>query len=100
MGFVVEKAALKQVFSDHFDFPCQFAFHHTFHTCLSPGTDTIGQLVADVPSELTPTPLKKKKTYMSSSFPESTAHLSFSMELWNLKYHCSQVSICRRSAVS
>jgi hypothetical protein len=27
VGFVVDKVALGQVFSEHFGFPCQFSFH-------------------------------------------------------------------------
>jgi hypothetical protein len=27
VGFVVDKVALGQVFSDYFGFPCQFSFH-------------------------------------------------------------------------
>jgi hypothetical protein len=27
VGFVVDKAALEQVFSEYFGFPCQFSFH-------------------------------------------------------------------------
>jgi hypothetical protein len=60
--FVVDKVALGQVFSEYFDFPCQFSFprllniHH-----LSPGAGTMGQLVADEPTGLTLTPLQKTK---------------------------------------
>jgi hypothetical protein len=60
MGFVVDKVALGHVFSDYFDFSCQFSFHqllHTHHPSSGPGT--IGQLVADVPSELSLTPLQE-----------------------------------------
>jgi hypothetical protein len=31
VGFVVDKVALKQVFSQYFVFPCQFAFHQLVH---------------------------------------------------------------------
>jgi hypothetical protein len=48
-----------------FGFPGQFSFHRLLHTHhLSSGADTIGQLVADVPSGLSLTPpqeTKKKK---------------------------------------
>jgi hypothetical protein len=30
VGFVVDKAALGQVFSEYFDFPCQSSFHQFF----------------------------------------------------------------------
>jgi hypothetical protein len=52
VGFVVDKLALGQVFFEYFDFLCYFSFHHMLHTHVSFGTGTIGQLVADVPSEL------------------------------------------------
>jgi hypothetical protein len=32
VGFVVDKVALWQVFSDYFGFPCQFLFHQFFPT--------------------------------------------------------------------
>jgi hypothetical protein len=57
VGFVVDKAALGQVFSEYFGFPCQFSFHRLLHTHhLSSEAGTIGQLVADVPSGLSLTP--------------------------------------------
>jgi hypothetical protein len=62
VGFVVDKAALGQVFSEYFGFPCQFSFHRLLHMRhhLSSGAGTIGQLVADVPSGLSLTPTQKK----------------------------------------
>jgi hypothetical protein len=53
-GFVVDKVAPWQVFSKYFGLPCQFLFHRLLHIhdLLSAGAGTIGQLVADVPSEL------------------------------------------------
>jgi hypothetical protein len=47
--FAVGKAALGQVFSEYFGFPCQ-AFHRLLHTHhnLSSGAGTIGQIVASV----------------------------------------------------
>jgi hypothetical protein len=56
VGFVVDKVALVQVFSEYFGFPCQFSFHRLLHTHLSSGAGTIGQLVADVPGGLSLTP--------------------------------------------
>jgi hypothetical protein len=42
VGFVVDKVALGQVFSEYFGFPCQFhQFLHN-HPHLSPGAGTIG----------------------------------------------------------
>jgi hypothetical protein len=31
VGFVVDKVALQQVFSDYFGFPCQSSFHHILY---------------------------------------------------------------------
>jgi hypothetical protein len=31
IGFVVDKMALGQVFSEYFGFPCQSSFHHILH---------------------------------------------------------------------
>jgi hypothetical protein len=66
VGFVVDKVALGQFFSQYFGFLCQFSFHRLLHTRhhLSSGAGTIDQLVADVPSGLSLTPpqqTKKKK---------------------------------------
>jgi hypothetical protein len=57
MGFVVDKAALGQVFSEYFIFSCQ-SFHRLFHTHyhLSSVAGTVGQIVADS----TPMNLKKR----------------------------------------
>jgi hypothetical protein len=67
VGFVVDKVALGQVFSEYFGFPFQFSFHRLlhFHHHVSSGAGTIGQLVADVPSglSLTPTHETKKTVY-------------------------------------
>jgi hypothetical protein len=65
VGFVVDKVALGQVFSEYFGFPCQFLFHrllHIYHHLLS-GAGTIGQLVADVPSGLSVTQLQETKKH-------------------------------------
>jgi hypothetical protein len=45
VGFVVDKVALGQVFSEYFDFPCQSSFHKLLHNHhhLSSGAGTIGQ---------------------------------------------------------
>jgi hypothetical protein len=62
MGFVVDKVALGQVFSEYFGFPLQFSFHRLLHIHhLSSGAGTIGQLVADVPSGLSVTPPQETK---------------------------------------
>jgi hypothetical protein len=31
VGFVVDKVALEQIFSDYFGFPCQSSFHQFLH---------------------------------------------------------------------
>jgi hypothetical protein len=60
VGFVVYKVAPEQVFSEYFDFPCQFSFHRRLQTHhLLSGADTIRQIVADVTSGLIITPPKK-----------------------------------------
>jgi hypothetical protein len=61
VGFVVDKVALGQVFSEHFSFPCQFSFHQILHTHLSSGAGTVGQIVADVASWQSLTPFHEKK---------------------------------------
>jgi hypothetical protein len=70
MGFVVDKVALGQVFSEYFGLLCQFSFYWLLHTHLSPCAGTGGQLVTDVPSGpiLTPpqeTENKKLKTTLN-----------------------------------
>jgi hypothetical protein len=45
--------ALRQVFFEHFGFPCQFSLNRLLCTHdLSSGAGTVGQLVIDVPSGL------------------------------------------------
>jgi hypothetical protein len=62
VGFVVDKVALGQVYSEYFGFPCQFSFHRLLHNHhLSSGVGTIGQLMADVPSGLSLTPPQETK---------------------------------------
>jgi hypothetical protein len=59
-GFVVDKVALGQVFSEYFGFPYLSSFHQLLHNhhLLSPGSGIIGQSVAAVPSALCLTPLR------------------------------------------
>jgi hypothetical protein len=54
VGFVVDKVALGNVFSEFFGFPCQSSFHQLLHNhpYLSSGVGTIGPVVAAVPSRL------------------------------------------------
>jgi hypothetical protein len=60
VGFVVDKVALGQVFSEYFGFPCQSSFnqflqnHHRYH----PG---LVHLASSGRSTQSPTPLNKKK---------------------------------------
>jgi hypothetical protein len=50
VGFVVDKMASGQVFSEYFDFPCQpYFIPPTSSSPQSPGTGTIGQVLAAVP---------------------------------------------------
>jgi hypothetical protein len=59
-GFVVDKLALVQVFSEYFSFLCQFSFHRLLHTHhLSFGVGTAGKIMADVPSGLSLTPTQE-----------------------------------------
>jgi hypothetical protein len=77
MGFVVDKVALWQVFSQYFGFPCQFSFHQLLHTHLSSGARTIGQLVIDIPSGLgvtQPHKIKKKKLTHNSWLLSYSTH--------------------------
>jgi hypothetical protein len=37
MGFVVDKVALEQVFSEYFGFPCQSSFQQILHHHKHPG---------------------------------------------------------------
>jgi hypothetical protein len=60
--------ALGQVFSEYFDFPCQFSFHRLLHThLLLSGAGTKGQLVADVPSGFSLTPSQETKKILNCS---------------------------------
>jgi hypothetical protein len=49
VGFVVDKVALGQVFSEYFGFPFQSLFHQILHHHNHSGQVTIGHSVADVP---------------------------------------------------
>jgi hypothetical protein len=68
----VDKAALGQVFFEHYGFPCQ-SFHRLLHIHhhLSSGVGTIGQIVAYVQSgfSLTPSQETIKVKGMTSNFP-------------------------------
>jgi hypothetical protein len=64
VGFVVDKVALGQVFSEFSGFPCQSSFHQLLHNHprLSPGASTIGQKWPQYKG-LSPTPLAIKKKW-------------------------------------
>jgi hypothetical protein len=62
VGLVVYKVELGKVFSKYFAFPWQFSFHRLLHTHrLSSVAGTIGQLVAEVPGELSLIPPQDSK---------------------------------------
>jgi hypothetical protein len=56
VGFVVDKVALGQVFSEYFGFPCQSSFYQLFHNHphLSSAVCTIGQKWPQYLVELVP----------------------------------------------
>jgi hypothetical protein len=60
VGFVVDKIALGQVFSKYLGFPYR-SFHRLLHAYHHPssGTDTVEELMADVPSGLSLIPLQE-----------------------------------------
>jgi hypothetical protein len=62
VGFVVNKVAQGQVFSEYFGFPCQSSFHQLLrnHPHLSSGAGTIGQNWPQYKG-LSPTPLAINK---------------------------------------
>jgi hypothetical protein len=66
--------ALGQAFCEYFGFPYEFSFHRFFHIHhhLSSGAGTIGQLVVDVPSGLSLTPLQGGGDLFESVIPEFT----------------------------
>jgi hypothetical protein len=65
LGFVVDKVALGQVFSEYFGFPCQFSFHRLLHNHhLSSGAGTIGQTVNVVLGRLSLTQWGKKPNFL------------------------------------
>jgi hypothetical protein len=50
VGFVVDKTAREQVFSEYFGLPCKLSFHQILHP--HSHRYNIGQLVGEVPSGL------------------------------------------------
>jgi hypothetical protein len=63
VGFVVDKVALGQVFSEYFGFPSQSSFHQFLHNHhhLPPGAGTIGQKWPQYPKSH---PTNKKKYFL------------------------------------
>jgi hypothetical protein len=80
VGFVVDKVALGQVFSEYFGFPCQSSFHQILHH--HPGQATIGQSVAAVPSgpSWTPPPTKRIKKEKATA-AQAEQHLTDAITL-------------------
>jgi hypothetical protein len=81
VGFVVDKMAPGQVFSEYFGFPCQSHFIPTTSpSSQSPGTGTIGQYMAAVPRGhpiWTPLPtIRIKKKIIGISFLSGTRKIS------------------------
>jgi hypothetical protein len=70
VGFVVDKAALEQVLSKYFGFPCQLLFNrllYNHHYHLSSGAGIIGQIVAAVQSGLSPKKFGKNISILITS---------------------------------
>jgi hypothetical protein len=69
VGFVVDKVALGQVFSEYFSFLCQSSFHQLLHNHphLSSGAGTIGQKWPQYKG-LGPTPLAIKQMINGSEW--------------------------------
>jgi hypothetical protein len=71
VGFVVDKMALGNVFSEYFGFPYPFSFQRMLHIHhhLSSGAGTVGQTVAAVSSGLILTPPQETKKAKTIAFP-------------------------------
>jgi hypothetical protein len=90
VGFVVDKMALEQVFSEYFGFPCKSSFHQLLHNHphLSHGAGTIGQKWPQYKG-LVPTPLAIKKTLAS--------FVSVPVDYYQIKY-LEWLACCRQQA--
>jgi hypothetical protein len=86
VGFVVDKVALGQVFSEYFGFPCQSSFHQLLHNHphLSSGAGTIVQKWPQYKG-LSPTPLALKNTVSLSHFCEPD-FMYVAAQSWSLIY--------------
>jgi hypothetical protein len=88
-GFMVDKAAMVQVFSEYIGFSCQFSFHRMLHIHhLSSGAGTIGRRMADVPSGLSLTPPQetKKKTAIDFAIDDVRVKRHLWHENWGTTY--------------
>jgi hypothetical protein len=76
VGFVVDKVALGQVFSEYFGFPCQSSFQQLLynHPHLSSGAGTLGQKWLQYKG-LSPTPLSIKKYLKPHKFNLRVMHI-------------------------
>jgi hypothetical protein len=74
VGFVVDKLALGQVFSEYFGFPCQSSFHQLLHNHphLSSGAGTIGHKWPQFKG-LSPSPLAIKNEFLFGILQQDTA---------------------------
>jgi hypothetical protein len=61
VGSVVDRVAPGQLFSEYFDFPCQFIFYQLLHAHHQSGAGKIGQILADIPSGLSHQPHETKR---------------------------------------
>jgi hypothetical protein len=104
VGFVVDKVALGQVFSEYFDFPCQSSFQQLLHSHphLSSEAGTIGQKWPQYKG-LSPAPLAIKKI-----FPEQNVFhclqpfqivLPILLFVTNFEYSKCDATLPKRSAI-
>jgi hypothetical protein len=88
VGFVLDKVALGEVFSEYFDFPCQ-PFLRLLHNHRQAGAGTTSQIVADVPNGLSLTPSEETKKTIMNVFrrkDNNEFHRSLKNELNKLTY--------------
>jgi hypothetical protein len=82
VGFLADKVALEEVFSEYFGFLCQFLFHRLLHIHhhLSSGAGVVGQLVAEVPNghSLIPHQETKKKKITNLTYCNTMKRITFS----------------------
>jgi hypothetical protein len=73
VGFVVDKVALGQVFSEYFGFPRQSSFHQLLHnhTHVSSGAGTIGQQCPTYQVDCLTPPRETKKKIVESLMESS-----------------------------